>query len=40
MHGLENLCSYLPGKSAAICKAELEKMFPLAITFLTAAVVS
>ncbi|XP_078144321.1 surfactant protein Ba isoform X2 [Centroberyx gerrardi] len=37
MDGLESLCDRLPGPSGKICKDEVEKMFPLAITFLTAA---
>ncbi|CAF99299.1 unnamed protein product [Tetraodon nigroviridis] len=35
---IESFCSHLPGVSAKLCKEEVEKFFPLAITFLTSAV--
>ncbi|KAG7282604.1 hypothetical protein CRUP_018723, partial [Coryphaenoides rupestris] len=40
MDGLEVLCDHLPNPSTAgkICRQQVEKMLPLAITFLTAAV--
>lgn len=40
MDGIESLCSHLPGASAKLCKDEVEKMFPLAVNFLTTIVVS
>lgn len=40
MEGIENLCSHLPGTPAKLCKAEVEKMFPVAVTFLTTVMVS
>ncbi|KAM4635557.1 surfactant protein Ba [Polymixia lowei] len=40
MNGLENLCDHLPGPASAakLCRTEVEKMFPMAIIFLTQAV--
>ncbi|XP_029372132.1 surfactant protein Ba isoform X2 [Echeneis naucrates] len=36
MKAIETVCDHLPGPgTAAICKAEVEKMFPLAINFIT-----
>lgn len=40
MDGIENLCSHLPGTPAKLCKDEVEKMFPVAVTFLTTVMVS
>lgn len=40
MDGIESLCSHLPGTPAKLCKDEVEKMFPVVITFLTTVVVS
>lgn len=40
MDGIETLCSHLPGTPAKLCKDEVEKMFPMAIAFLTTIVVS
>lgn len=39
MDGIESLCSHLPGTPAKLCKDEVEKMFPVAVTFLTTVVV-
>lgn len=38
--GIENLCSRLPEPPAKICKEEVEKMLPIAISFITSAIVS
>ncbi|XP_041826091.1 prosaposin [Melanotaenia boesemani] len=38
MDGIESLCAHLPGKTAQICKEEVDKMLPLAITFFTGIV--
>ncbi|XP_044189908.1 prosaposin [Thunnus albacares] len=40
MDGIENLCDHLPGpaSTAKLCKEEVEKMLPVAITFITGAV--
>ncbi|XP_054468028.1 prosaposin [Anoplopoma fimbria] len=40
MDGLENLCDHLPGpaSTAKLCKDEVEKMLPLAITFIAGVV--
>ncbi|KAI3362359.1 hypothetical protein L3Q82_012666, partial [Scortum barcoo] len=35
MNGIEVLCDHLPGPAAKPCKDEVEKMLPLAITFIT-----
>ncbi|TWW66022.1 prosaposin-like [Takifugu flavidus] len=35
MDGIENLCTHLPGTPAKLCKDEVEKLFPVAVTFLT-----
>ncbi|KAK2819092.1 hypothetical protein Q5P01_024653 [Channa striata] len=35
MNGIEGLCAHLPGPVGKACKDEVEKMFPLAITFIT-----
>ncbi|KAK2819093.1 hypothetical protein Q5P01_024654 [Channa striata] len=35
MNGIEGLCAHLPGPVSEACKDEVEKMFPLAITFIT-----
>lgn len=40
MDGIESLCSRLPGTPAKLCKDEVEKMFPLAVTYLTTVMVS
>lgn len=40
MDGIERLCDQLPGTPAKLCKDEVEKFFPVAVTFLTTAVVS
>lgn len=40
MDGIENVCNHLPEPVPKICKEEVEKMLPLAITFITAIVVS
>lgn len=40
MDGIESLCSHLPETPAKLCKDEVEKMFPVAVTFLTTVVVS
>lgn len=40
MDGIEGLCSHLPGTPAKLCKDEVEKMFPVVVTFLTTVVVS
>lgn len=40
MDGIENLCGHLPGPPAKLCKDEVEKMFPVAVTFLTTVMVS
>ncbi|KAF3702097.1 Prosaposin Proactivator polypeptide Saposin-A Protein A Saposin-B Cerebroside sulfate activator [Channa argus] len=38
MNGIEILCNHIPGPAGKICKDEVEKMFPLAITFITGVV--
>lgn len=40
MDGIENVCDHLPGPktTATLCKQEVEKMLPLAISFLTGVV--
>lgn len=40
MDGIESLCSHLPGTPGQLCKDEVEKMFPVAVTFLTTVMVS
>nr|XP_046231415.1 prosaposin [Scatophagus argus] len=35
MDDIEKLCDHIPGPAAKICKEEVEKMFPLAVNFLT-----
>lgn len=40
MDEIESLCSHLPGIPAKLCKDEVEKIFPVAFTFLTTVVVS
>lgn len=40
MDGIENLCGHLPGAPAKLCKDEVEKMFPVVVTFLTTVMVS
>lgn len=40
MDGIESMCSHLPGIPAKLCKDEVEKMFPVAVSFLTTIVVS
>lgn len=41
MNGIESLCDHLPGPAttAKLCKEEVEKMLPVVINFITAAVV-
>ncbi|KAK2819091.1 hypothetical protein Q5P01_024652 [Channa striata] len=39
MNGIEGLCAHLPGPVSEACKDKVEKMFPLAITFITGFVV-
>lgn len=36
MNDIESVCALLPGPTANLCKQEVEKMFPLAINFVTA----
>lgn len=38
MDSLESMCDHLPGSAAKLCKEEVEKMLPVAITFMTAVV--
>lgn len=40
MNDIESLCDHLPGPAAKPCKDEVEKMLPVAITFITTIVVS
>lgn len=40
MDGIESLCSHLPGTPAKLCKDEVEKMFPVVVSFLTTIAVS
>lgn len=40
MTGIERVCELMPGPTANLCKQEVEKMFPLAINFVTAILVS
>lgn len=40
MGGIDALCAHLPGQAAKLCKDEVDKMLPLAITFVTAVAVS
>lgn len=40
MGGIDALCAHLPGPAAKICKDEVDKMLPLAITFVTGVAVS
>lgn len=40
MAGIDSLCTQLPEPAAKICKEEVDKMLPLAITFVTAMAVS
>uniref|UniRef100_A0A3P9P1F4 Surfactant protein B n=1 Tax=Poecilia reticulata TaxID=8081 RepID=A0A3P9P1F4_POERE len=35
MGGIDALCAHLPGPAAKLCKDEVDKMLPLAITFVT-----
>ncbi|KAF6725892.1 Prosaposin [Oryzias melastigma] len=35
MAGIDHVCSLLPGPAASLCKEEVDKMLPLAITFFT-----
>lgn len=39
-NAFDSLCSHLPGPSAKICKEQVDKMLPVAVTFLTTIVVS
>ena len=38
--GIDSICAHLPGPTAKLCKEEVDKMLPLAITFVTSVVVS
>lgn len=40
MAGIDHVCSLLPGPAASLCKEEVDKMLPLAITFFTGVAVS
>ncbi|KAM9735757.1 surfactant protein Ba [Menidia menidia] len=35
MNGIDGLCAHLPGATAKLCKEEVDKMLPVAITFVT-----
>lgn len=37
---VESLCERLPGTPGKLCKEEVEKMLPMALTFITAVIVS
>ncbi|XP_012731869.2 prosaposin isoform X1 [Fundulus heteroclitus] len=38
MAGIDGLCAHLPGPAAKLCKEEVDKALPLAITFVTGVV--
>lgn len=40
MNGIESVCALMHGPAANLCKQEVEKMFPLAINFVTSILVS
>lgn len=40
MAGIDSLCTRLPEPAAKLCKEEVDKMLPLAITFVTGMAVS
>ncbi|KAM6902658.1 surfactant protein Ba [Xenentodon cancila] len=38
MDGIDSLCAHLPGPAAKVCKEEVDKMLPMAISFVTGVV--
>lgn len=38
--GIESLCDHLPGKTAILCREEVEMVLPVALKFISGFVVS